>query len=164
MMMPNMIFWLKTEKRYLWINLVCKHMHFVIFSISMYIVFCKIAFYDEKRQTILSENCSVVLDTGSGDNHRYDPCEKHRQTLNRMLYCALHEQGRDQDRTAVDSHTFYHCLTSDEMWRGCTNSFYVLEGKVEKLKEHTTTKICAHLNFNNTLQINWVYFIVLFLW
>jgi len=96
MMMPNMTFWLKREKRYLWTNLVCKHMHFVMLPILCFVGKNRIAFYDEKRQTILSENCSVVLATGSGDTHTYrcDPCEKHPQTL---LYHALNEQGRDQD-------------------------------------------------------------------
>lgn len=78
------------------------------------------------------------MDTGSGETHRCDPCEKHRQTLNRMLYRVLNEQGRDQDRTASDSHTNYHCLTPDEMrerMKRMHQQVVCSRREVEKLKE-----------------------------
>ena len=84
----------------------------------LYICFAKkkrIAFYDEKRKTIQSERCSVVVAKGTGDVKRCEPCEQHHQTLNRMLHRVLNEQGKDQDRAASDSHTNYRYLTSDNM-------------------------------------------------
>ena len=65
----------------------------------------RIAFYDEKRKTILSENCCVAIERKSGDAKRCDQCENHHQTLNRMLYRALNEPLQDKDRTAPNSHT-----------------------------------------------------------
>ena len=75
----------------------------------------RIAFYDEKRKTILSEYCCVAIERKSGDATRCDPCENHCQTLNRMLYRALNQPLQDKDRTAPDGHTNYRCLTQDEM-------------------------------------------------
>ena len=75
----------------------------------------RIAFYDEKRKTIQSERCSVMVAKRSGDAQRCEPCEEHRQTLNRMLHRVLNEQEQDQDRAACSSHTNYRYLTSDDM-------------------------------------------------
>ena len=75
----------------------------------------RIAFYDEKRKTTQSERCSVMIAKRSGDAQRCEPCEEHRQTLNRMLHRVLNEQGQDQDRAACSSHTNYRYLTSDDM-------------------------------------------------
>ena len=75
----------------------------------------RIAFYDEKRKTIQSERCSVVVAKGTGDVKRCEPCDEHHQMLNRMLHRVLNEQGKDQDRAASDSHTNYRYLTSDDM-------------------------------------------------
>jgi len=74
-----------------------------------------IAFYNGKRQTIQTDQCSVFLAKSSVNTKKCNPCEKHRQTLNRILRHILNEQGHDQNRTASDNHTNYYYLTSDEI-------------------------------------------------
>ena len=89
----------------------------------------------------------MVVDKGSGDAHRCDPCEKHCQTLNRMLYCVLNEQGQDQDRTAIDSQTNYHCLTPNEIceqMKWMHQQIVCSRREVEKLKECVEKLIEEH--------------------
>ena len=99
----------------------------------------RIAFYNEKRNTIQSERCSVMVAKCSGDGQRCEPCEEHRQTLNRMLHCVLNKQGQDQDRAASSSHTNYRYLTSDDMCERLKRMHQEVvhsRREIEKLRKH----------------------------
>ena len=68
-----------------------------------------------RRETLFNQKDVLSWLQNSGDAQRCEPCEEHRQTLNRMLHRVLNEQGQDQDRAASSSHTNYRYLTSDDM-------------------------------------------------
>ena len=75
----------------------------------------------------------------SGDGQRCEPCEEHRQTLNRMLHRVLNEQGQDQDIAASSSHTNYRYLTSDDMCERLKRMHQEVvhsRREIEKLRKH----------------------------
>ena len=98
----------------------------------------RVGFYNEHRKTIQSETCSVLIPKAD-NRQRCGPCEVHRQSLNRILYRMLHEQGRDQNRTACDSHTNYRCLTPDETSKRLKNFHQESvrsKRQISQLKDH----------------------------
>ena len=65
------------------------------------------AFYDDKRKTIFSKNCSIFTST-----NRCEACCDHRKTLRGMLH--REKSSKDSDRCDPNSHTNYRFLNTAE--------------------------------------------------